>query len=120
MLLDWIGIGIGGVLGSLLRFFTTSFINRFWHYSFPIATFSINLTGSFALAILYLLDHGSDKLFILDTLGIGFLGAFTTFSTFTYETAILMDRRAFAAAFSYLVLSVALGISGAWVAHLVI
>lgn len=117
MVFDWVGLGIGAVLGALLRFFITNLINRFWHYSFPIATFSINMIGSFLLAILYLINHGLDQMLILYTFGIGFMGAFTTFSTFTYETAILLDRRALMASLSYLTLSVVFGIALAWVAH---
>lgn len=114
MLLDWLGLSIGAALGAISRFFVTNYINRFWHFSFPIATFSINLVGAFALASLYARNNGTNHMLYLFTFGIGFLGSFTTFSTFMYESSVLMDRRAVVSSLSYLSLSVILGIFFAW------
>ncbi len=116
----WVGLGVGGVLGAWLRFMITNLINRYWRYSFPIATFSINMIGSFALSSLYLFNFGVHQKFILYTFGSGLLGAFTTFSTFSYETALLLDRRAILASLSYFVLSVMLGIFCAWLATVLV
>lgn len=82
-----IAVFLGGFLGTFARVSLSTTINRFWPYIFPIATFSINCIGSFLIGIaagLYLND--AYESFII----IGFLGGFTTFSTFSVENAQLL------------------------------
>ena len=82
-----IAVFFGGFLGTLARVSLSTTINRFWPYIFPIATFSINCIGSFLIGIaagLYLNDI-YESFFI-----IGFLGGFTTFSTFSVENVQLL------------------------------
>lgn len=82
--MDWKGIGlvaIGGALGALLRFGVSTALPRI---DFPWHTLLVNIVGAFILGALFL-DHGMDhnvRLFV----AVGFLGAFTTMSTFSVET----------------------------------
>jgi fluoride exporter len=82
-----IAVFFGGFLGTLARVTLSTTINRYWPYIFPIATFSINCIGSFLIGIaagLYLND--AYEAFFM----IGFLGGFTTFSTFSVENVQLL------------------------------
>ncbi len=119
LLVNWLVLCLGAALGAVLRFFLTNLINKRWKYSFPVATFFINMVGAFLLGLLYAKNHGPDQSILLFMIGIGFLGAFTTFSTFTYETAILLDRRALIASLSNVLVSVILGLFFAWLATVI-
>ena len=83
-------VGIGGAIGALLRFTISEIIP--FHGGFPYATLLINLFGSFGLAFLLshttMLKNGHVKL----ALTTGLLGAFTTFSTYSFETFTLLDN----------------------------
>ncbi|RFU68121.1 fluoride efflux transporter CrcB [Peribacillus saganii] len=77
----WV-VGIGGFLGAIARFSFSRFINKKFTFRIPIATATINLLGSFLLGLL--ISSGLNNNSIL-FLGTGFMGAFTTFSTFKLE-----------------------------------
>jgi CrcB protein len=79
---DLILVGFGGVFGSLTRYGLGIAINKKNRTSFPLGTFVINITGAFLLGILAGLDTDKNTYLLLAD---GFLGAFTTFSTFMYE-----------------------------------
>ncbi len=102
-------VAIGGAAGSLTRFGIGRGLSRRSKSSFPIATFIINISGAFLLGIVSSI-HGNENIYIL--LGDGFLGAFTTFSTFMYEgiTLIKGDKRM--NAIIYMGVSLVLGVSG--------
>jgi CrcB protein len=93
------GIAVAGALGAPVRYLLDGFVQDRTDGVFPRGTFVINVTGSFTLGLLtgLLLYHGfpSDPKIVLGT---GFCGAYTTFSTFTYETVRLAEERAFGAA----------------------
>ncbi|WP_409369721.1 fluoride efflux transporter FluC [Lysinibacillus sp. 38-6] len=95
-------VGIGGFLGALTRFYLGKWIVS----SYPWATFFINITGSFALGLLFA-SHPSVALWHF--LGIGFLGAYTTFSTFGFETLQLVENNKWGQAFSYIGSTVIIG-----------
>lgn len=88
-------IGIGGSLGAAGRYLLGNFINKKKKPGhFPLGTWVINITGSFLLGILYnlhLKNEISDWVWLF--VGIGFCGAFTTFSTFGYETITLLQSK---------------------------
>ena len=94
------GIAIAGAIGAPVRYVLDTFVQDRNEGVFPRGTFVINVSGSFILGFLtgLLLYHGfpSDAKIVLGT---GFCGAYTTFSTFTYETVHLAEERAFTAAF---------------------
>jgi CrcB protein len=80
--LVWAGIGVMGAAGAYARFTATAIITRRRPAPFPWGTFSVNLSGGFALGIVAGLGVGGDALLILGT---GFLGGYTTFSTWMFE-----------------------------------
>jgi len=115
-------VGIGGALGAIARYLIniSPLANLFEKFPFP--TFFINITGSFLIGFLLILF--TDKFAINDNLRlaiiVGFLGAFTTFSTFELEIWELIKENQFPTAFLYLFLSVVVGLigilSGVWLA----
>src|SRR5438094_1999837 len=93
------GIAVAGALGAPVRYLLDGFVQDRSGGVFPRGTFVINVSGSFLLGVLtgLVLYHafpGDVKI----VLGVGFCGAYTTFSTFTYETVRLAEERAFGAA----------------------
>ncbi len=84
----WIAVGLGGLLGAPARYFVGKWATSQWGSDLPWGTLLINLAGSFVLGF-YLTwiterrpGRSSTRLFVAT----GFLGAYTTFSTFSYET----------------------------------
>ena len=96
---------LGGFFGAISRFLISkglSFINK----AFPFPTLIINITGSFLLG--FVVTSGLSQTGYQLT-GIGFLGAFTTFSTFSYETLQLIKKEQFILATFYSAGSILLG-----------
>lgn len=83
-------VGAGGFLGAVARFLLSTFIARRTEHSFPWATLIINVSGSFLLGLTatLLVSRVLPPVWRY-TFAIGFLGAYTTFSTFEFETAQL-------------------------------
>ena len=93
-LLPYLLVGIGGFLGANARFLVARWVGAFVETRFPLGTFVINVSGSFFLGVIGTLVAqkvvpNSDAVRL--ALGVGFLGAFTTFSTFEFETHALLD-----------------------------
>jgi len=87
-------IAIGGACGASLRFYISQLVLNWLGKGFPFATLMVNITGSFVMGVLFqLIDHEILDINIHRTLiGIGFLGAFTTFSTFSLDTLLLLQQ----------------------------
>jgi fluoride exporter len=105
-------IGIGGSLGAAARFLLGSYLNKKAErlYQFPIGTWVINISGSFLLGVIanfHQTNHIPDWIWFLG--GIGFCGAYTTFSTFGYETIILIQLKKIKSAIVYVITSVIVG-----------
>lgn len=115
-MIEWSGVAVGGMLGACTRFFLTNHINARWRNSFPLATFLINIVGAFLLGYIYVAarPHNLVDAWLRSGLGIGFIGAFTTFSTFMFEGVTLRDRRATRVLFLYFASSAGVGLLGAW------
>lgn len=100
-------VGIGGIFGGILRFIIGRTLAEKANTNFPIATFVINITGAFLLGVLTSLNI-SENTYLL--LGEGFLGAYTTFSTFMYEGLNLFKNDKNKNAIVYILGSVFLGL----------
>ncbi len=108
-------VGIGGALGSMARFGVGSIVGRFWHASFPLATLLINIVGSVLMGVFvglmarFLPPWQEDaRVFI----AVGLLGGFTTFSSFSLETVLLLERGELVSAAAYVLLSVVVCVIG--------
>jgi CrcB protein len=115
-------VAIGGAFGAVARHLINISPLADLFEKFPFPTFLINVVGSFFIGFLFILL--SDKFTINEhfrvAIMVGFLGAFTTFSTFELEIFALVRDRHFITAFAYLFLSVCVGflgvLSGIWMA----
>lgn len=87
-------VGLGGFLGAVSRYGLGVFLkNPSWCGGFPISTFLVNVLGSFAIGCLSSLVRGHELgEWVTPFLVIGFLGAFTTFSTFSFEALQLFKQ----------------------------
>ena len=111
-----LAIAAGGALGALLRFWASNWIYALMGRGFPYGTLAVNVVGSLAMGFCYI------WLVERTTLGpewralvmVGFLGAFTTFSTFSIETVNLLEGGELYKAIINIVLSVVLCVTAAW------
>jgi CrcB protein len=94
-----LGIAVAGALGAPVRYLLDGYVQDRAEGVFPLGTFVINVSGSFLLGVItgLALYHGFPHT-PKTLLGTGFCGAYTTFSTFTYETLRLAEERSFTAA----------------------
>lgn len=93
-LLPYLLVGVGGFVGANARFLVARGVGALFETRFPLGTFVINISGSFLLGMLGVIlaqkmMPGSEAVRL--ALGVGFLGAFTTFSTFEFETHALLE-----------------------------
>jgi len=107
-------IGAGGAVGAAARYLLGEFIRKRGKGDFPLATWLINISGSFMLGVLAGL-HTSNSLveWMWSFLGIGFCGAYTTFSTFGIETITLIEKKKYRLAIVYVISSVLTGVLSA-------
>ncbi|GAC1316654.1 MAG: fluoride efflux transporter CrcB [Acidimicrobiales bacterium] len=112
----WPGLAAAGAVGALCRYLVDAAIGERSKGGFPWGTFVVNMTGSFLLGLITgaALYHGFPATPRI-ILGAGFCGAYTTFSTWTFETVRLLEEHAPAAAFANAVGSLAAGLGAAGV-----
>jgi len=107
-----LSIGVGGFIGAILRFSIAGWVGKATTTAFPWGTLSVNILGSFVIGFLFLyfqqsnLSPAQKALFIT-----GLLGALTTFSTFSLDTVLLMEKELYLKAFSNVVLNVVFSLS---------
>lgn len=109
-------VGIGGAIGSIIRYVISILSNKFWHSNFPIATFSVNILGCVLIGLLFAAAEkqniiNQDLKLLLIT---GFCGGFTTFSTFSLENIQLLNTGQILPFSLNIILSVGIGIFGVW------
>jgi CrcB protein len=113
---EYLAVAAGGALGAMLRFYLGGSVLSRTAAPFPTATFIINVTGSFIIGFFLTLATG--RLNISPhwrlAIAVGFVGAYTTFSTFEYETARLVEDRDILRAFLNIILSVVIGFAAVW------
>jgi fluoride exporter len=111
--LPYLLVGVGGFIGANARYVVAGIVGTSFDTRFPLGTFLINVSGSFLLGVLgtvasQKIAPSSDALRL--ALGVGFLGAYTTFSTFEFETHALLEDGSWVIATVNVVASVALGL----------
>lgn len=111
----YLAIAVFGILGCWCRYLMTNVVQGWLGRDFPYATLSINVLGSFLMGFLFVLTL--EKMVVSPYLRVGiltgFLGGFTTFSTFSMETLLLAEQGEMIKAAAYVALSLLLGIGGA-------
>jgi len=109
-------IAAGGALGAVMRFWVSTGVYSWLGRGFPYGTLSVNVIGSFFIGIAFVLlterlTVGSEvRAFIM----IGFLGAFTTFSTFSLESLFLLQEGLLVKAMGNVMLNVVLCLFATW------
>lgn len=112
----WWYVAVGSAAGGVARFALSTLVQQRVGPNFPVGTLVVNISGSLLLGFLMRLALGTDLIspetrVLLTT---GFCGGYTTFSTFTYETMMLIEDGETMRAGLYIVLSVVLSLIGAW------
>jgi CrcB protein len=108
-------VGVGGAVGSILRYLTNVWVARSFLHIFPLATLLVNVLGCLLIGLLVgifdrqqLTSRELQYLFIT-----GFCGGFTTFSAFSLENVVLLENHTTLALF-YIAASIVLGIGAVW------
>lgn len=104
-------VGIGGFFGSIARYGVKLLTDKYLPLNFPYATLIVNLLGCFIIGLLFGYvgkEHANSTLWM--TMGIGFCGAFTTFSTFAMENNFLVADKQSTTAIVYTMVSLVAGI----------
>ena len=106
----YLSIAVGGALGALARFGISTFFESNYPSTIPWGTMFANLVGSFLIGMVFvfLQDRFQENESLRGLLVIGFLGAMTTFSSFSLESLLLFQRGQYAYAIGYVLFSVAL------------
>ena len=104
-------VAAGGAVGAVLRYLAGAGIARLGAPAFPLATLSVNVAGSFAMGVLFVVLTRSGQTHLSPLLLTGLLGGFTTFSAFSLEAVTLLEEGRAAAALSYVALSVILSVA---------
>jgi CrcB protein len=109
--MTWILIALGGASGAVTRYAVDTLVTARWGPAFPFGTLVINGSGSFLLGVLFelILERGVLPADLRAPLTIGFLGAYTTFSTWMLESWALVEQGAWIAAVANVGGSVLLG-----------
>jgi len=116
-------VGLGGFLGAISRYVVGNVVANRWGTAWPYGTFIINVTGCFMIA--FFLTLTTERVTLHEgwrfLFPVGFVGAYTTFSTYEFDTMGLLRTGAWARATSYVLLSTFVGLAAvffaAWVAR---
>ncbi|NBI30696.1 fluoride efflux transporter CrcB [Chengkuizengella marina] len=111
-------IGVGGFLGACSRFFVSNVFIRRCSSKFPYGTLTVNLIGSFLLGVLFGCMNAGYEFFML-FFAAGFLGSFTTFSTFKVEIQKMYIDKQWKVLFLYISCSYVFGILLAYIGFLI-
>ncbi|MFN2453845.1 MAG: fluoride efflux transporter CrcB [Pyrinomonadaceae bacterium] len=115
-LTKYLAVAVGSACGGCLRYYMGGSVLARTAAPFPTATFVINITGSFIIG--FFLTLATERINISPHLrlavAVGFVGAYTTFSTFEYETARLVEEKGYVLAALNVILSVLIGFIAVW------
>ncbi len=98
---NWLLLGFAGMLGVLARHFVQTHVPRWGNV--PFGTFLVNVSGAFAIGLIagLVVHRFSPPMWVQETLTVGFLGGYTTFSALSLETVLFMDRGQYVIAGAY-------------------
>ena len=117
----YVVVGVGGFMGSIARFWLATYIGQRMGTRFPYGTFLINVSGSFLIGVVMTVlterTHLSPTWRYL--IPIGFIGGYTTFSTFEFETLRAIQDGQFTIGLLNIVLSVVVGFLMVWAGAMV-
>ena len=104
----YVAIAIGGAFGAVIRYWLSTSMEHLNGSTFPLGTFSVNVFGSFLMGALFILFMEKAELIATyrPLLAIGFLGAMTTFSTFSLDALLLFQQGHYNTALFYVLSSV--------------
>lgn len=111
-----VAIALGGALGSVGRFLVAGWVGRVLGVNFPWGTLAVNVVGGLVMGLLVglMAQAWSVSPAIRAFLTVGVLGGFTTFSAFSLETVLLLQRGDILAALGYIASSVVLSVGAVW------
>ncbi|MCG8413713.1 MAG: fluoride efflux transporter CrcB [Pseudomonadales bacterium] len=116
-MMTYLAIAIGGALGAVSRYWLSSSVQSITSSGFPMGTFTVNALGSFLIGLLFILF--SERLQMAETLRplliVGFLGAMTTFSTFSLDALLLFQEGNYNTALFYILSSVVVCLFAAYI-----
>jgi fluoride exporter len=115
-MMTYVAIAVGGTLGCWARYGMTNLMQTIYGRDFPYATLSINVLGSFLMGFLFVetLERLTVSPEVRTGILTGFIGGFTTFSTFSMEILLLTEQGFAAKGLLYLLLSISLGLAAAF------
>src|SRR5215510_2697110 len=112
-------IGIAGLFGTLARYYLSGWADQWWGGTFPFGTLVVNASGCLAIGFLF---HSTEERYLIDpavrsAILVGFLGGFTTFSSFAMQSFnLLRDREIFLSSANILVSNVG-GLVLVWIGY---
>lgn len=115
-MLKYLMVGVGGGLGSILRFWLGSYIGSRMGSRFPYGTFVVNITGSFLIGLVFAFltartQWSPNWRYLIP---IGFIGGYTTFSSFEFETLRTIQDGQIVMGLLYVAASVVVGFAAVW------
>ena len=115
MLIRLMAVALGGALGAVSRYLISGWVNALARdSSFPLGTLLVNVVGSFLVGILMAVGNDERWSLLRHLLGAGFLGALTTFSTFSYETVYALRAGEMRVALANVSSSLVLALTACW------
>jgi CrcB protein len=120
MLKNILWIGLGGGIGSILRYLVSLFILNFFHGQSLLGTFIVNILGCFLAGLLCSVCEANLNPTLRLFLIVGFCGGFTTFSTFALDNIALWQAAAYFKTMLYAALSIVVGFAAAWLGMAVV
>ncbi len=111
-----LAVGIGGFFGAIARFLIAGYVQKLSGLFFPVGTLTVNVLGSFIIGLLFMYFEQTIHPTAKAMLVTGFLGALTTFSTFSLETYLLIEQGLVAKALLNIALNIILTLSSTFAA----